>query len=80
MRAVYLILDFELLSEKFQDVGHAIKASDPQIGRIDVTVPRFLAQEDAMQVDQPFQQAPPEAAAPWEKIASTHLSIEEEID
>lgn len=46
LRAVHLILDFEPLSNKFQDVGHAIRAGDPQLARIDVTAPGFLARKD----------------------------------
>ena len=29
LQAVYLILEFELISKIFQEVGHAIKAGDP---------------------------------------------------
>lgn len=43
LRVIHLILDFKPLSDKFQDMGHAIKASDPRLARIDVSVPRFLA-------------------------------------
>ena len=46
LRAIHLILDFQPLSDKFQDVGHAIKASDPRLAWIDVSVLRFLARED----------------------------------
>ena len=46
LRAIHLILDFQPLSDKFQDVGHVIRASDPQLAWIDVSMPRFLAQED----------------------------------
>ena len=31
LRAVHLILDFEPLSDKLQDVGHAIRAGDPRL-------------------------------------------------
>ena len=31
LRAVHLILDFEPLSDKFWDVGHAIRAGDPRL-------------------------------------------------
>ena len=44
LRAVHLILDFKPLSDKFQDMGHAIRAGDPWLARIDVSVPEFLAQ------------------------------------
>ena len=43
LRAVHLILDFEPLSNAFQDVGQAIRADDPRLARIDVSVPGFLA-------------------------------------
>ena len=31
LRVVHLILNFKPLSDKFQDVSHAIKASDPRL-------------------------------------------------
>ena len=37
LRAVHLILDFIPLSDKFQDVGNAIRANDPRLARIDVS-------------------------------------------
>ena len=43
LRAINLILDFEPLSNQFQDVGQAIRAGDPRLTRIDVSVPGFLA-------------------------------------
>ena len=43
LKAVHLILDFEPLSNAFQDVGQAIRADDPILTRIDVSVPGFLA-------------------------------------
>ena len=46
LRAIHLILDFKPLSDKFQDVGNAISASDPRLAWIDVSVPGFLAQKD----------------------------------
>ena len=46
LRAVNLILDFEPISRVFQEIGHAIKAGDPRINRIDVSKPNFLARED----------------------------------
>ena len=62
MRAVHLILDFRPLSDKFQDVGHAIRAGDPKLARIDVSVPGFLAREDIMPVELPSHRSPYEAA------------------
>ena len=43
LKAIHLILNFKPLSDKFYDVGNAIRASDPRLARIDVSVPRFLA-------------------------------------
>jgi len=43
LRAVHLILDFKPLSNKFHDLGNAIKVGDPRLARIDILVPRFLA-------------------------------------
>ena len=46
LQAVHLILDFEPLSNIFQDTSQAIRAGDPRLARIDVSVPGFLAQEE----------------------------------
>ena len=46
LQAVHLILDFELISRVFQEIGHTIRAGDPRINRIDVSKPDFLARED----------------------------------
>ena len=51
LRAVYLILDFMPLSNKFQEVGNAIRAGDPWLARIDVSVLGFLAREGTVQVE-----------------------------
>ena len=92
LRAVHLILDFEPISRVFQEIGHAIRAGDPRIHRIDVSKPTFLAQEDLPLVRLPVQQIPPQLVIPLqqvpleafvvakEEIASSRLSLEEEID
>ena len=92
LRAVHLILDFELISRVFQEIGHAIRAGDPRINRIDMSKLDFLAREDfplvRLSVQQipppliiPLQQVPLEApVAAEEEIASSRLSLEEEID
>ena len=92
MRAVHLILDFEPISRVFQEIGHAIKAGDPWINRIDVSKPDFLAREDLspvrLLVQQisppliiPLQQVPLKVSVAAEKeIASSRLSLEEGID
>ena len=45
LRAIHLILDFKPSSDKFQDMGNAIRMGDPQLARIDVLVPKFLVRE-----------------------------------
>ena len=62
LRAIHLILNFQPLFDKFQDVGHAIRAGDPRLARIDVLVPRFLARKDIVPVDLPSCHPPHEAA------------------
>ena len=54
LRAVHLILDFDPISKTFQEIGHAIRAGDPRINRIDVSRPDFLAQDDLPQVRLPI--------------------------
>ena len=43
LRVVHLILDYEPLSNIFQDTGQAIRAGDPKLVCIDVSMPGFLA-------------------------------------
>ena len=59
LRAIHLILDFEPISRVFQEIGHAIRARDPRIHRIDVSKLDFLAHEDLPPVRLPVQQIPP---------------------
>ena len=80
LRMVHLILDFEPLSDAFQDVGNTIRAGEPQLRRIDVSVTGFLARVDLSLVELPLHHAFPETATPREEIASSCLSLEEEID
>ena len=79
-------------SRVFQEIGHAIRAGDPRIHRIDVSKPDFLAQENLPPIRLPVQQIPPPLIIPLqqvpleasvvveEEIASSQLSLEEEID
>ena len=46
LRAVHLILDFEPISEIYQEIGHAIKVGDSWLPQIDVLIPYFLTQKD----------------------------------
>lgn len=80
LRALYLILNFKPLFNKFQDVGNAIKAGDPRLARIDVKVEGFLAREGTVQVELPSHCAPFKVVVPKEEIAFSRLSLEEEID
>ena len=92
LQAVHLILDFEPISRVFQEIGHDIRAGDPRIHRIDVSKLDFLAREDLPLVRLPVQQIPPPLIIPLqqvpfeapvvaeEEIASSRLSLEEEID
>ena len=87
-----MILDFEPISRVFQEIGHVIRAGDPRINRIDVSKPDFLARENLPPVRLPVQQIPPPLIIPLqqvpleapvvveEEIASSRLSLEEEID
>ena len=81
LRAVHLILDFQPISEIYQDVGNAIRASDPRLSQIVVSRPNFLARADLPPVALPLPQILPEVAAvPEEEIASSRLSLEKEIE
>ena len=89
--AAHLILGYEPLSRIYQDADQALKVGNPQLARIDVSKPRFLARQDLLLVVLPAQQKPPQfaillqqvpftAVAVAEEIASSsHLSLEEEI-
>ena len=91
MRAIHLILDFEPISRVFQEIGHTIRAGNPQINRINISKSDFLAREDLPPVRLPVQQIPPPLIIPLqqvpleapvaaeEKIAFSQLSLEEEI-
>lgn len=80
LRAVHLILDFKPIFDKFQDVGHAIRAGDSLLALIDVIVPGFLAKEDVTHMELPSHRAPCKAAIPREETTSSRLSLEVEID
>ena len=80
LRAIHLFLDFEPMSDSFQEVGHTIRAGDHRLRKIDISVPGFLTRKDVMPVELPPILALPEVATPREETASSHLSLEEEID
>ena len=80
LRAIHLILDFELLSDAFQDVNNAISVGNPRLCRIDISVPGFLARKDLPPIELPFHRALPEVATLREETTSSRLSLKEEID
>ena len=80
LRAVHLILDFQPISDIFQEVGHVIRVGNHRLCKIDVFIPKFLAREDIVPTGIPLVPTLPEAAAPRKEIASSCLSLEEEID
>ena len=74
-------MDFELIWEIYQEIGHAIRVGDSWLARINVSIPNFLAQKDFPSIVLPLQRVLPEATtAPKEKIASSRLSLKKEID
>ena len=74
-------MDFEPISKIYQDVGNAIRVGDPRLARIDVSRPSFLARDDLPPIAPPLQRILPEAVVvPEEEIASSRLSLEEEIN
>ena len=80
LRAVHLILDFEPISRVFQEIGHAIRAGDPRINRIDVSKPDFLAQEDLPPVRLPIQRIPPPLIIPLQQVPlEVPVAAKEEI-
>ena len=62
LRAVHLIFNFVPLSNAFQEIGNAIKAANPRLARIDMSLPDFLAEEDFPPIELPLQHVLLEAA------------------
>ena len=75
LQAVHLISDFVPLSDTFQEIGNVRRAGDPQLARIDVSLPGFLAREDLPLVELPLQRILLKAAVLREEIASSRLSL-----
>ena len=74
-------MDFESISKIYQEIGHAIGAGDQQLAWIDVSCQNFLALDSLPPIVLPLQRVLPKAATmPKEEIASSRLSLEEEID
>ena len=70
LRAVHLILNYEPLSNIFQDAGQSLRAGDPRLRRIDVSILGFLAHEDIMPTGIPLVPILPTAVASREETAS----------
>ena len=64
LQVAHLILDYELISRTFLDVGNAIRANDYRLARIDMSWPHFLAPHDLPPIDHPIPQGIPLAAQP----------------
>ena len=75
--AVHLILDFELISRSFLDVGNSIRAGDHRLARIDVSRPNFLAPYDLPPIDHPIPQGIPLAAQPLQQVPLGEVIIGE---
>ena len=90
LRVAHLILDYELISRTFLDVGNAIRANDYRLARIDMSWPHFLAPHDLPPIDHPIPQGIPLAAQPLQQVplgqaiaeegTASSSSLEEEID
>ena len=61
-------------------MGNIIRAGNPRLHKIDISVPGFLAREDVVPVKLPSQRTLPKTMALREETASSRLSLEEEID
>ena len=57
-----------------------MKACDPRLARIDISMPGFLTRRDLPPVKLHIQHVSQEVAIPREEIAFTHLFLEAEID
>ena len=78
LRAAHLVLNYEPLSRIFQEAGQAIRAGNPRLACIDVSVPSFLAQRDHPPiVISPQRILPQVAVAPREEIDKFHFEEEE---
>ena len=61
-------------------MGHAIRAGDPRLARIDVSMLGFLAREDLAPFELHFHHSLSEVVALREETASSRLSFETKID
>ena len=84
-------MEFDPILKIFQEIKHTIRAGDPRLARIDVSRLDFLARDYLPPVMLPIRQNPPllavplqqvslQAAVAKEEIASSRLSLDEEIE
>ena len=78
--AAHLILDYEPLSCIFQDVSQAIRVGDSRLSCFDISKLGFLSRRDLPPIELPTQRTPPQVAALREKSASSHHTLDIEID
>ena len=80
LRAAPLILDYEPLSCALVDAGQAIRAGNPRLAHINVSIPGFLARRELPPVQLPVQRVLPEAVVLGEGADFSYLSLEAQID
>ena len=80
LRSAPLILDYVPLTRSLVDAGQAIRASNPRLARIDVSIPGFLTSTDLPPIQLPPQGAFPTVVIPEEEAGSSHSSLEEQIN
>ena len=80
LQSAPLILDYVPLTRSLVDPGQAIRAGNPRLARIDVSIPGFLASTDLPPVQLPPQYAFPAVVIPEEEAGSSHSSLEEQIE
>ena len=73
-------MDYKPLSRALVDAGQAIRAGSPQLARIDVSIPGFLARRDLPPVQLPVQRILLVEVVPGEGVDSSHSSLEVQID
>ena len=71
--AVHMILEVKPISKIFQEIGHAIRAGDPRLARINVSKSDFLARDDLPPVELPIRQNPPPFAIPLQQVPPKQL-------
>ena len=73
-------MDYVPLTRSLVDPGQAIRAGNPRLARIDVSISGFLASTDLPPIQLPPQRAFPAVVIPKEEAGSSYSSLEEQID